>query len=59
VLARRARLALAGAIGGILLLAILAVVALHGEKFIPVGSAMATLVAAAAVAVARARHFAR
>ncbi len=58
-LTRRARLALAGMIAGLLILAALAVTALHGARFIPVGAAMVTLLAAAAVSALRARRSGR
>jgi len=54
VLARRRRTALAAAGVGLVFLAALAVVALHGGRFVAVGSAMVTLVAAAAVSTYRA-----
>jgi len=62
VLVRRTGRALAGAALGLASLAGLGVVALHGGKFVPVGSAMVTLVAVAAVAAVaglRARSSAR
>jgi len=59
VLARRVRYAVAGAAAGLLLLAGLAVVALHGATYVPVGAAMATLATAAVASVARARRFVR
>jgi len=56
VLARRGIHALAGAVAGVLLLAGLAVTALHGASFVPVGAGLVTLVAAGVVAAVRARY---
>ena len=56
VLARRGIHALAGAVAGVLLLAGLAVTALHGASFVPVGAGLVTLGAAGVVAAVRARY---